>query len=338
MRTNSRNIWIGFIGAGIVLGLLLWFVGLGKVKTTFARLTLQSLIIIFGLALAWMFSWSLALHRILNAVGTETSLWSAFLLFASSAFADNITPFGQAGGGPFSALLISKRTETSYETGLASITSFDALNLIPSMTLAAIGLSYYAIRYTVGRHIVLILAVTGGAILCLPIIGYTSWHYSAKISDQLTDFFMLIFQYGSKVIPSYHPPSRSVISDRVDGYFRAIKRIGTNPRDLITALIFTTVGWVLMSLIMYVSIQALMKSPEVPVFIVLIVVPLATIASVTPLPGGTGGVEVAITLLLLPMGISKEVALGAALIYRFGTYWFSTVLGGMCVFVLEVTE
>ncbi|MFH5800792.1 YbhN family protein [Haladaptatus sp. CMAA 1911] len=337
MKIHSRSIWLGFLSAAMVLLMLLWFIGIGEISAAFAKLTTRSVAVIFGLALAWMLSWSLALHRILNVVGAKSSVWVAFLLFASSVFADNITLFGQAGGGPFSALLISNSTKTTYETGLASITSFDALNLLPSITLAVIGLSYYAVQYAVGQHLSLIMILIAGTIVCLPIVSYTSWRYSTQINSKLTHLLTVILQYSTIFIPSYEPPGQDAIRERVDGYFQTIHRISTNPTDLFAASMYLTIGWVLMGLIMFVSIQTLLGSVNFPLFVVFIIVPVATIASVTPLPGGTGGVEVAITLLLLPMGISKEVALGAALIYRLGTYWFSTLLGGICVLILEQT-
>ena len=335
MDTDYRVVVIGFVGAAVVLGVMLWFVGINQITAALVRLTVQSLAIIVGLGLAWLVTWSLALHRILDSIGTPTSRWTAFLLFASAAFTDNITPLGQAGGGPFSALLISRRTETSYESGFASITSFDALNLVPSITLAGIGLAYYSIQYAVGRRLTLVMLVVGAMILGIPMVAVTSRRFSTQISSGLTRVLTVVLRRVASVVPIYDPPTQTGIRERVDAYLVSIKRVGTNRTDLAVALGFSTLGWLLLSGLLYVSMQALTATAAVPAFVVLIIVPVSTIASVTPLPGGTGGVELAITLLLLPFGIPEEVALGIALVFRLGSYWLSTLVGGLCVFALE---
>ena len=334
MDADYRGIVVGFVGAAVVLGVLLWFVGVGQITAALARLTVESLALIVALGLAWLVSWSFALHRILDSIGTATSRRTAFLLFASAAFTDNVTPLGQAGGGPFAALLISRRTDTSYESGFASITSFDALNLVPSMALAGLGLAYYSIQYAVGRRLTLVMLVVGAMIVGLPMVVFTSRRFSTQLTSGLTRGLTGSLQRVASVVPFYDPPTRSGIRERVDAYLVAIERVAANRTDLGVALAFSTLGWILMSLLLYVSMQALTVT-AVPVFVVFVVVPVSTIASVTPLPGGTGGVELAITLLLLPFGIPQEVALGIALVFRLGTYWLSTLVGGLCVVLLE---
>jgi uncharacterized membrane protein YbhN (UPF0104 family) len=63
--------------------------------------------------------------------------------------------------------------------------------------------------------------------------------------------------------------------------------------------------------------------------IVLLFVPVASIASIAPLHGGSGAIEtVLVTLLVSTAPISAAVATSGVLIHRVGSYLLPTVIGG----------
>mgnify|MGYP000353097465 CR=1 FL=1 len=67
----------------------------------------------------------------------------------------------------------------------------------------------------------------------------------------------------------------------------------------------------------------------------LVVLPVASIAGVFPLPGGLGGVETAFILLLVSTtGVATTTATAAVVIYRGVTYWLPMLAGGGVVAVL----
>jgi hypothetical protein len=94
--------------------------------------------------LAWLCLWGLALRAVLSALGTRVSAVDAVLVNAAAAFANHVTPFGQAGGEPATALLLSDVGDTPFERALGAITSFDVLNVVASLSLASIGVAYHA--------------------------------------------------------------------------------------------------------------------------------------------------------------------------------------------------
>jgi uncharacterized membrane protein YbhN (UPF0104 family) len=70
----------------------------------------------------------------------------------------------------------------------------------------------------------------------------------------------------------------------------------------------------------------------IPLSITLFVVPIGAIAGVTPLPGGAGGIESVLVVLLVaaPLpGVTKSVALAAVVVFRGAVYWVPVVLGGV---------
>ncbi|MFC7167448.1 lysylphosphatidylglycerol synthase transmembrane domain-containing protein [Halospeciosus flavus] len=336
MEFDSRGVALGFLGAAAVLGALLWFVGFAQIRQALALLSAQSLLLIVGAGLCWLGSWGLTLRQVLDSLDVRTSVPKAILLYASAAFANNITPFGQAGGEPFSALLISRATDSKYETGLAAIASVDTLNFIPSIALATIGMAYYVTMFAVGDSILLVAGIVGTLAVGIPILGYLLWTNREAVKHGIARVLAPTFATLGGVVPGVPSPTRKAIRGRVGAFFGAVERVGQKREDLATAVLCSALGWLFMCLALYFSLRALVPGNGIPVFIVFIVVPVATIASILPLPGGAGGVETAIVLLLVPTtGITAATATSAAIVYRGGTYWLSTLLGGIAAAVLE---
>jgi uncharacterized protein (TIRG00374 family) len=139
---------LGFLVAGLILGLLIYLVGIGDFFDEFARADGWLVAMVFLATLGWLFAWGLGLSVVLEALDIEISVRRAFLVMNGAMFSNNITPFGQAGGEPITALLISKLTNTEYERSLAAIVSLDSLDFIASILLAIFRLGYYATQVT----------------------------------------------------------------------------------------------------------------------------------------------------------------------------------------------
>ncbi|GGL27871.1 TIGR00374 family protein [Halarchaeum grantii] len=336
MEFDTRTIFVGFLGAVAVLAALLWVVGIGETRRVLGLLSPAVLAVILLVGVVWLVAWGLALRRVLGALGVTASAADGFLLYAAAAFANNVTPFGQAGGEPFSALLISRATDSEYETGLAAIASLDTLNFVPSILLALVGLSYYAARFTVGDSVRLVLGVVVLLAVGIPALAYVGWRNRHAVEARIVRLVHPVWSALGRRLPVLGVPNRESVSRRIDGFFRAIERVATSRRDLAVALTYSTLGWLCMCLALALSLRALTPMTDVGAAVVFVVVPVASIASITPLPGGTGGVEAAIVLLLVPItGISAATATSAALVFRGATYWFPILLGGGATAWLE---
>ncbi|QDX40487.1 lysylphosphatidylglycerol synthase transmembrane domain-containing protein [Salarchaeum sp. JOR-1] len=335
MDFDERGIVIGFLAALAVLGGLLWFVGFDDILAALRLLDLSTFLGIVALGVVWLASWGLALRRVLDSIGVAASALDAFLLYAAAAFANNITPFGQAGGEPFSALLISRATGSDYEEGLAAIASVDTLNFIPSLLLAVLGLTYYTLTYAVGDRVQLVSAAVAVLAVTIPLTGYLLWRYRDRFKAALASTLAPVLRVVARVVPGFSAPGAGVLRDRIAAFYRSIGRVAANRRDLAFALAYSTLGWLVMCLALYATLWGLVPV-SFSVAIVFVVVPVATIASVTPLPGGAGGVEFAIVLLLVPTtSVDAATATSAALVFRAATYWIPTVIGGVAAFLLE---
>lgn len=118
------------------------------------------------------------------------------------------------------------------------------------------------------------------------------------------------------------------LRERMRGLNTAFERIAAEPRTLAHALVYAYVGWVFFALPLYFA--ALAIGVELTLLLVFFVVPASTLAGLVPSPGGLGGVEAALLVLLVGLGgLGHAPALAAALLYRVESYAFALVAGGV---------
>jgi uncharacterized protein (TIRG00374 family) len=329
---------VGFLGAALVLAALVLVVGIGDIIVALRDIKPAYLVVIFGVALVWLFAWGMALRTVLGALDAPISVPMGALVFAGAVFANNVTPFGQAGGEPVSAYLISQATDREYETGLAAIASVDALHFVPSVAYAITGLTFVlagAVR--LGRN--LVFAATAVTVLAvgIPVAAYLGWRYRYELEAAVVRAVTPLIRAIGRVVPGRSPPTAAVIEARIETFFEAIDRVAGSRSTLVEAIGFSAAGWLAMCVSLWLSLFAL--GHTVPFAVVLLVVPMGAIAGMTPLPGGLGGVETVIGVLLASLTpVPGGVALTAVFVHRGATYVFPTVLGGGVAFALGVGD
>ncbi|WP_137284455.1 lysylphosphatidylglycerol synthase transmembrane domain-containing protein [Halorussus salinisoli] len=331
---DARSILVGFGAGGVVLLALYSIVGLEDVLSALSRADPWLVAAVCAAAVGWLFAWGLALRTVLSVIAVEVTVLRSFLLFAGATFANNVTPFGQAGGEPFSALLVSRTTGTEYENGLAAVASVDTLNFVPSISFALVGVSYYATRFTVGDEVELAAASILALALAVPVLAYVGWRNRHRVSDFVIAAAVPVGRALGRVVPRVDPPKESQVRHRIEGFFGALERVGGDQHQLALALSFSALGWFLLSVSLWLSLLALGHS--VPFAAALFIVPLGSVAGVTPLPGGLGGVEATLILLIVPItGVDAQTAAAAAVLHRGATYLLPVLLGGSATAMLE---
>ena len=328
MDGDRRATIAGFAGAVIVLAVLFWFVGIGEMAQTLTQARLPLVAAVVACSALWLISWGMSLHTVLDVLGAPIRPRSAVLVFSAAVFSNNVTPFGQAGGEPISALLISEAADSEYETGLAAIASVDTLHFVPSIGLATVGLGTFAVRtVSLGRNLVFASIAVG--LLATVFLGgvLAGWRYRYEIERVVVRLVTPTIQRLWGLLPRLEPPTREDIEDGIEGFFESIDRVASSRRTILVASLYSTMGWLSLSTALWLSLASI--GYTVPFVATLIVVPVASIAAITPLPGGLGGIEGAfIALLVSTTGVVASVAGAAIVIYRIATYWFPIVLGG----------
>ena len=329
-----RTAMIGFLGAIAAFAIAIWIIGPHKIFGALLMSEPVILVVIVGVAACWLTAWGLALRTVLDALDTPVPISTAVLVFASATFANNVTPFGQAGGEPISALLISRASNREYETGLAAIASLDALNFVPSIGLAVIGLGYFASTVTFNTDLKLAAGAVGAFAVALVIIAFLGWRYRYRIERGTVAILTPFIQRVITTLPRVSPPELEALETRIGEFFAAIERVATSPWKLGLALLFSMIGWVGLATSLWLSLYAL--GHTVTLAVVLVAIPAGAMASITPLPGGLGGVAAVLGTLIAAAtgGISIATITAAVLIHRSATYVLPTMVGGGVAAVL----
>jgi uncharacterized protein (TIRG00374 family) len=327
MDLDLRATAAGFLGAVAALGVIAHVVGVGDLLFALSLARLDVVAAVVAMAAVWVVAWALALRTVLAALGAAVSPWRASAVYAGVLFANNVTPFGQAGGEPVSALFVAESAGTEYETALAAVASADSLNVVPSTALGLAGVAYLSVTAAVGDRLRVAGAAVGALAVALPAAGYLAWRARARLEAASVAAIAPAAWVVGRTVPRLETPTRDAVATRVDGFFRAIEVVGTDRRTLGFALGFSTLGWLAQAAALWLSLYAV--GVVAPVAAVLVAVPVGAIAGVTPLPGGLGGVEAVLIALLVPLaGVTAATAAAAVLLHRGAIYWLPTLLGG----------
>ena len=327
MDVDWRTTLVGFAAALVVLGLLVGLVGVGRVLDALSRAEPTVLAGVLAVAVVWMTSWGLSLRTVLGVLGSAVSAPVAVLVFTAATFANNVTPFGQAGGEPVTALFISQAADTEYETGLAAIASVDSLNFVPSILLATVGIGYFSATVAFGRRLQYAAVAVAALAVVIPAAGYYAWRNRYRVEAGVVRLLTPVIRGLGRVLPRRSPPDVHVIEARIEGFFHGIERVTGDRRGLATALGFSTLGWLCLAGSLWLSLYSL--GYPVPFAATLVVVPVGAIAGITPLPGGLGGVEAVLVAMLVPTtGVTVAAATAAVVLHRTATYWLPVLVGG----------
>ncbi|PSP67511.1 TIGR00374 family protein [Halobacteriales archaeon QS_1_69_70] len=327
MDLDLRATAAGFLGAVAALGVLAHLVGIGDLLFALSLARLDVVAAVVAVAGVWLTAWALALRTVLAALGAAVSPWRASAVYAGVLFANNVTPFGQAGGEPVSALFVAESTGTGYETALAAVASADSLNFVPSTALGLAGVAYLSVTAAVGDRLRVAGAAVAALAVALPAAGYLAWRARARLEAAAVAAIAPAAWVVGRAVPRLEAPTRDAVATRVEGFFRAIEVVGTDRRTLVFALGFSTLGWLAQAAALWLSLYAV--GVVAPVAAVLVAVPVGAIAGVTPLPGGLGGVEAVLIALLVPLaGVTAATAAAAVFLHRGAIYWLPTLIGG----------
>lgn len=323
---DRRALLIGFSGAIALLVGLSLLVGVDRVLESLASAEPALVAATLAFALCWLAAWSLMLRSVLATLGVGIPAGKSFLVYAGAVFANNVTPFGQAGGEPVAALLISKVSAARYETGLASIATVDVLNVISSLVMILVGVGYYATIARVGERLE---TAVGSALVLIVAIGtlmVLAWRYRDRIVERVSGATAFATDY----LPVKDTDPATVerdVAERLRRFFDRVERVATSRERLLVVLGLSLLGWLFQTAALLAAFAAL--GHAVPIYVALFVIPLGNLAGATPLPGGLGGIEAAFVALLVPTtGVAAPAVTAAVLIYRGTIYWLPVLIGG----------
>lgn len=336
---KTRATILAFAAAVAVFVVLFAVTGVDDVLAFVVGADPEIVALVVATTVLWLVAWGGALRVVLGVLGVDVSVFTSFFVFSGAMFSNNVTPFGQAGGEPVTALLISRVVDTEYETGLAAIASVDTVNFVPSITLALFGVAYFATEVTLGtnRNVALATVVVVTLALGVPGVVYLGWARRYDLEDRAVGVLVPMARRVAYRVPRVPVPTKAGIETRIDGFFRAIERVAADRESLIAALALSAAGWGFQMLGLWLAFRAI--GAPIPLSVAMVVVPIGAIAGVTPLPGGVGGIESVLVVLLVaaPLAtVSQEVALAGVVVFRAAVYWVPVAIGGTVTAVVGV--
>ena len=309
----------------VLAGLFLVVGGRGVVEAlSTADRTL--VVLTFVLGGCWLFAWSLMLRTVLGTLGVDVSVGRSFLVYAGAVFANNVTPFAQAGGGPVAALLVTRVSDARYETGLVGIASVDVLNVVPSISLVLVGVGYYATTVAVSDRLLTAVASAVAVIAAVSAAMALAWRYRRWLIERVATTAATVL---ARLAPDRFDPDavEADVAERAANFFGHVEQVATDRRRLGLVLGLSLAGWLFQVAALSVALAAVGQTA--PVYVLVFVIPQANLAGATPLPGGLGGIEDAfVALLVSTVGIPPAAATAAVLVYRGAIYWMPVLLGG----------
>jgi uncharacterized protein (TIRG00374 family) len=320
-RKTLVRIGVGFAISVVILYLAAVFIGTQDLSAAFAGAKLRWLALGCVSTFVCLSAWGKAWQVVLDVAGIEESFRKLVVTYFAATFANYVTPLGQAGGEPFIAYVLSRDTEASYEDSLASVVTADLLNLLPFFTFAAVGMSWLLWQASLPTIVRPLAAGLLAMALGIPAITMVGWRWRRPLSR-------IFLRAVTPVVARVPRITIEDVTERVRDLGSAFDRIAAEPRALARALVFSYLGWVFFALPLFFA----GRTVGIPIgpLLVLFIVPASTLAGLVPSPGGLGGVELALTGLLIGLvGLSQADAYAVSLVYRIASYWFAILVGGI---------
>ncbi len=334
---GRRAIFLGFGAAIVILLVLVYVVGVGDLVDAVSQAPPLLLLAVFLVGLTWLVVWGLSFHVVLGILDVPMSRRRAIVLYSSVVFANDVMPFAQLGAEPFAAFTLSRSGRLSYRRALVSVAGVDTLNLFPSSFFVVVSAVYLMVTSVLPKDTVYAAVTVVLLAVSAPVVGYVAWRQRETLSGRVARVIVPVGQQVARLVPSWSPPTDASVRSAVHSFFDELERLAADRRGLAEGLFFSAVGWALLATSLWLSLRAVgvTVSPAVP----LLVVPMSNLAVAIPLPGGVGGVEAALVLLLVSTtGIPAATATAATLIHRAGAYFVPLVLGGISTAIIQSND
>ena len=257
----------------------------------------------------------------------------AVLAYLRGVYGKQLLPVGNVTGPVLTAYSMRSATGISAERGLAATLTAEVAGFVGSATIATTGAMLLvaggaddALPLAVGFAVVLLgwLAVLGALVA------------GADLEPLVTRVARLVSQTVGRLSAAVRRRTEpAAVSERYAEFEAAQRLLREHPQRLVVAVGWSLLGWLLFCLPALAVGVAL--DVTLPVAVVLVAVPLSDLLNALPLPGGIGGVELALAGALVALsGLDVTTAAAVAFTFRLCTYWFVLLVGGAATATLSL--
>jgi uncharacterized protein (TIRG00374 family) len=326
-RPRARRLVVAAVVILLLVGFLL-AVGPRRVLADLAGAEPRWLAAGAGATLLALALWSEAQRALFRAAGAPVPPGRFLVAYLSGNFAKLTLPGGRLGGPAVMAYALGRETDLDYERDLAAATAGKLVGFPAAVVAATAALLTVATPGTAAEARLLLPALTlaVAAVLGVGAVVAVRPHPATRLVHGFAGA-------GRATVGRLSDRVAAVLArERVDralaGLGGAFREMGRDRPALALAFALTTAGWGAAALALSATLVAL-GHPAVPA-LALLAVPLSSLGNAVPLPGGAGGVDLALgTVLVAALGLDVAAAGAVVLAYRLVSDGFVVALGGL---------
>lgn len=326
MEIGRRQVVVGVLAWVAVFGLFVALAGPTAFLESATDISRPQLAAMLGVNALGTVCMGLALYTVSRGAGLKLSPVESIFLNTAVNLVNNFTPFGQASGLPAGGVIVSRWTGQSFERSIAALSMKEVVGFTPGLVVFLVGGSYlvlYGRTIPAGiRSLVAIFTVGVAAFVLVSILVYRN----PDVARRVIYGAVAALNRGVGFLPWGTKVDEAEIQARVDTFSTSIEKIASNKPVVAVAGTLTTAAVITQGLLLWITLDGVgvTASPVLTVFIV----PISLLASALPLPGGSGGVEGAQILLLIPITSGDSTAIITAVTVARGlVYWTPIVVG-----------
>lgn len=277
------------------------------------------------------------LYVLSRSLDIDLGWLETILLNTAVSFCHNVTPFGQAGGVPLGALILSRRAGGSYERALAVLTAKDVVSFVPPVLVLLVSGPYLAVyEPTVPAELRPVFAAFGVVVVGVCAIAGAILRFPDRTRDLLHRLVGTLNR-ALGAIPKVPQIPEDSLQRRVDEFSDSIGQLAADRRTIVAASALTTTSFVVQGLLLWYTLVAV--GVTVPIPLAVFAVPVSLLASGLPLPGGSGGVE-AVQILIVSSTVDASLSLiiTGVVLSRGLVYWTPIVIGSLTLVTMGVDE
>lgn len=257
------------------------------------------------------------------------------LVYLATDLPRSFVPGGYAAGPAIVAYALSRDESAEFEPALASLSVAELLNLVSSVSVAGIGA--FVLVATFGRgtpQADLLGGVVLGAVVTVLAVVVAVVRYRSMAAASATVARLARSTLG-RIPLSRHVRRLTAgrTGERIELLAGTFADLADDRGQLLYSFGLSWVSWTAGVFPLYFGLMAVGAPAGVPT--AMVAVPVAGLAALLPLPGGIGGVEVAMAGLVVALaGAAPGTAAAGALLYRLTTFWLEVGLAVLAVGVL----
>ncbi len=327
MRRNAVKAILGFTFAMLIIAAFTWVVGWADILNAIAMadtpLLGTGLLVSFGGLLLLGVTWWVVIRTVAGY-----TLRDGMRVFFATQFANAVTPLGQLGGEPFIAYILSRDSDIPIEEGFGAVLAADVINAVQFFSLSFLGIVIFLVYFPLDPLVATVLKLILGLVVIVAAAFILLWtrkrltlHLLGRVGKRLRWVFdhLGIDRNGAS--------TRRYLMEKGENFYAILEQVLQQERTVAVALVSSHVAGLAWVAGLYLILLSL--GVDAPLSALLFVLPASMLAGYLPLPGGLGGIEVALTALLTGVaGVPLAAASAAALLFRVATYWTSLVIGG----------